>query len=166
MPKKFVIGVDIVGPSSLITVMEKVPNYWDFPKYPLSDDEWFFTKGAFIKSMGGSPDDPEDRKFLASRSPLNFASHIESPLLLIQGDNDPIVTREESQQIFNELKRLQKKTCMLSFSDEGHLFNRYANIDVFLAYAEKWLHDYLGGSFEPINEEIMKESSVVIQPHL
>jgi dipeptidyl aminopeptidase/acylaminoacyl peptidase len=162
-PKEFVVGVDIVGPSSLITVMEKVPKYWDFPNYPLSDSELFFTKGAFIKSMGGSPDDPEGRKFLASRSPLNFATQIESPLLLIQGDNDPIVTKVESQQIFNELKRLHKKTCMLSFSDEGHQFRRYANIDVFLAYAEKWLHDSLGGSFQPINEQLLQESSVIIQ---
>lgn len=161
-PKEFVVGVDIVGPSSLITVMEKVPKYWDFPNYPLSDGELFFTKGAFIKSMGGSPDDPEGRKFLASRSPLNFVSQIERPLLLIQGDNDPIVTKAESQQIFNELKRLKKKACMLSFSDEGHQFRRYANIDVFLAYAEKWLHDYLGGSFQPINDALLKESSVIV----
>lgn len=163
-PKEFAVGVDIVGPSSLITVMEKVPNYWDFPNYPLSDSELFFTKGAFIKSMGGSPDDPEGRKFLASRSPLNFANQIESPLLLVQGDNDPIVTKEESQQIFNELMRLKKRSCMLSFSDEGHQFRRYANIDVFLAYAEKWLHDALGGSFQPINEELLKESRLTIEP--
>jgi len=49
--------------------------------------------------MGGSPDTPEGQKFLASRSPLNFSAQIESPLLLIQGDNDPIVTQRESQQI-------------------------------------------------------------------
>jgi dipeptidyl aminopeptidase/acylaminoacyl peptidase len=162
-PKEFAVGVDIVGPSSLITVMQKVPKYWDFPSYPLSDTELFFTKGAFIKSMGGSPDDPKGREFLATRSPLNFAHQIERPLLLIQGDNDPIVTKEESQQIFNELKRLKKKTCLLSFPDEGHQFRRYANIDVFLAYAEKWLHDYLEGSFEPTTPEFLKESSVNIQ---
>ncbi|MBS0288643.1 MAG: S9 family peptidase [Proteobacteria bacterium] len=162
-PKKFAVGVDIVGPSSLITVMEKVPMYWDFPNYPLSDEELFFTKGAFIKSMGASPHDPKGRLFLASRSPLHFSQQIERPLLLIQGDNDPIVTKEESQQIFKELKRLKKKTCLLSFSDEGHQFRRYANIDTYLAYTEKWLHDALGGAFEPIDPQFMKESSVTIE---
>jgi len=162
-PKEFAVGVDIVGPSSLITVMEKVPMYWDFPSYPLSDGELFFTKGAFIKSMGGSPHDSEGRLFLESRSPLNFSHQIERPLLLIQGDNDPIVTKEESQQIFKELKRLKKKTCLLSFSDEGHQFRRYANIDVYLAYAEKWLHDSLGGAFEPMNPQLVKESSITIE---
>lgn len=162
-PKEFAVGVSIVGPSSLITVMQKVPNYWDFPSYPLSDSEMFFTKGAFIKSMGGNPDTAEGQQFLASRSPLNFAHQIEKPLLLIQGDNDPIVTKEESQQIFNALKQSQKKVCLLSFSDEGHQFKRYANIDVYLAYTEQWLHDVLGGLVEPVNPSLIKESSVTIQ---
>lgn len=162
-PKDFAVGVSIVGPSSLITVMKKVPIYWDFPSYPLSDSELFFTRGAFIKSMGGHPDTPEGQQFLASRSPLNFASQIERPLLLIQGDNDPIVTKEESQQIFDKLQQLKKKVCLLSFSDEGHQFKNYANIDVYFAYAEKWLHDVLGGRFEPVDPKLMKESSVTIQ---
>jgi dipeptidyl aminopeptidase/acylaminoacyl peptidase len=162
-PKEFAVGISIVGPSSLITVMQKIPTYWDFPSYPLSDSELFFTKGAFIKSMGGHPDTPEGQKFLASRSPLNFANQIESPLLLIQGDNDPIVTKEESQQIFDELKSLKKKARLLSFSDEGHQFKLYANIDVYLAYAEKWLHDVLGGNFEPLCQALLKKSSVKIQ---
>ncbi len=162
-PEEFAVGVSIVGPSSLITVMQKVPTYWDFPNYPLSDSELLFTKGAFIKSMGGSPDTPEGQQFLASRSPLNFANQIERPLLLIQGDNDPIVTKEESQQIFDQLKQSKKKVRLLSFSDEGHQFRRYANIDVYLAYAEKWLHDVLGGRFEPVDPTLMKESSVTIQ---
>ncbi|MCE3237512.1 MAG: peptidase prolyl oligopeptidase active site domain protein [Gammaproteobacteria bacterium] len=162
-PKEFVVGVSIVGPSSLNTVMQKVPTYWDFPSYPLSDSEAFFTKGAFIKSMGGDPDTPEGQQFLASRSPLNFASYIERPLLLIQGDNDPIVTKKESQQIFDKLKQSKKKVRLLSFSDEGHQFKRYANIDVYLAYAEKWLHDVLGGRFEPVDPKWMKASSVTIQ---
>lgn len=162
-PTEFVVGVDLVGPSSLITVMQKVPKYWDFPSYPASDSELFFTRGAFITSMGGSPDDAKGREFLASRSPLNFVEQIQSPLLIIQGDNDPIVTKEESSQIYAELKRLHKKTCFLSFPDEGHQFSRYANIDVYLAYAEKWLHDYLGGTYEPINQKYLQESSVVVQ---
>ncbi len=162
-PEEFAVGVSIVGPSSLITVMQKVPNYWDFPSYPLSDGELFFTKGAFLKSMDGNPDTPEGQQFLASRSPLNFANQIERPLLLIQGDNDPIVTKEESQQIFDKLKQSHKKTRMLSFSDEGHQFRRYANIDVYLAYAEKWLHDVLGGRFEPLDPKLAAESSVAIQ---
>ncbi len=155
IPKEFAVGVSIAGPSSLITVMEKVPQYWDFPSYPLSDSELFFTKGAFIKSMGGNPSTASGRRFLASRSPLYFANNIESPLLLIQGENDPIVTKIESQQIFNKLKQMHKKAHLILFSDEGHQFRHYANIDVSLAYSEKWLHDVLGGRFEPINPELL-----------
>jgi dipeptidyl aminopeptidase/acylaminoacyl peptidase len=159
-PKVFAVGVSIAGPSSLIKVMKKIPNYWDFPSYPLSDSEVFFTKGAFIRSMGGNPDTPEGAQFLASRSPLNFSSNIQRPLLLVQGDHDPIINKEEPQQIFNKLKKLHKKVTLISFADEGHQFTRYANIDVSLAYIEKWLHDVLGGSFEPVNSELLKQSTI------
>lgn len=161
-PDEFAVGVSIVGPSSLVTVMQKLPKYWDFPHYPLSDSELFFTRGAFVKSMGGSPQDSKGQQFLASRSPLYFANKIEHPLLLIQGENDPIVNKDESQQMFNALKALHKNTTLLLFADEGHDFIRYANIEVSLAYAEKWLHDALGGSFEPLNPMFRKESSVTI----
>ncbi len=162
-PKEFAVGVSIAGPSSLITVMQKIPKYWDFPSYPVSDSELFFTKGAFIKSMGGNPNTSEGRSFLASRSPLNFSNQIERPLLLIQGDNDPIITKQESQQIFDKLKQLHRKARLISFSDEGHQFRLYPNIDASLAYSEKWLHDVLGGSFEPINTKLIKKSSATIQ---
>lgn len=159
-PKVFAVGVSIAGPSSLITVMKKIPNYWDFPSYPLSDSEVFFTKGAFIRSMGGNPDTPVGAQFLASRSPLNFSSNIQRPLLLVQGDHDPIINKDEPQQIFNKLKKLHKKVTLISFSDEGHQFTRYANIDVSLAYIEKWLHDGLGGSFEPVNPTLLRQSTI------
>lgn len=160
-PKVFAVGIDIVGPSSLVTVMDKAPPYWDFPAYPLSDHELFFTRGAFLKSMGGSPDNREGRDFLESRSPLHYAHQIEAPLLMIHGDNDPIVRKEESQHLFTALQKLGQKTMLLSFPDEGHQFRRYANIDVYLAYAEKWLHDVLGGRFEPLDQKLLKESSLM-----
>lgn len=161
-PQVFAVGVDIVGPSSLLTVMQHIPQYWDFPSYPLSDTELLFTRGAFIKSMNADPADPVGRQLLENRSPLNFTSQFKSPVLIIQGDQDPIVTRQESLQIFSALKKLKKNTLLLTFSDEGHQFRRYANIDVFLAYAEKWLHDSLGGEYEPMDPSLMKESSVMI----
>lgn len=162
-PKFFAVGVSIAGPSSLITVMRKIPRYWDFPAYLLSDKELFFTKGAFIKSMGGTPETSEGLKFLASRSPLNFADKIERPLLLIQGDHDPIVTKQEAQQIFNVLKKLHKRVRLISFADEGHHFMRYANLEVLLGNSEKWLHDVLGGQYEPLQTSLVKKSQVTIQ---
>lgn len=162
-PQEFAVGVSIAPPSSLVTVMQKLLKYWDWPEYPLSDTERFFTKGAFIKSMGGNPDIEEGKQFLASRSPLHFADKIERPLLIIQGGNDPIVKKEESEQIYHELVRLNKKVSMLLFPDEGHVFKRYSNIDVYLAHAEKWLHDTLGGQYEPLNPEFLKDSSVLIE---
>lgn len=49
-------------------------------------------------------------------------------------------------------------TCQIAFC-----LNTNANIDVYLAYAEKWLHYYLGGAYEPINQKSLPESSVEVQ---
>jgi dipeptidyl aminopeptidase/acylaminoacyl peptidase len=162
-PDDYVVGIDLVGPSSLITVSQHLPKYWDWSSYPLSDTELFFTKGAFVKSIGADPANPADLPFLASRSPLNYAADIKAPLLIIQGDHDPIVRKEESQQIFDAMKKSGQQVRYLSFSDEGHQFKRYPNIDVYLAHAEKWLHDALGGSYEPLNEAMLNQSSVKVQ---
>lgn len=162
-PDEFQVGVDIVGPSSLVTMMETIPNYWDWPPYTLADDELFFTRGEFAQSTGGDPNHPSGRKFLKSRSPLYFAKSITKPLLIIHGDNDPIVKKAEAVQLFKVLQDLKKKVCMISFSNEGHRFEHYANVDVALAYSEKWLHDALGGDFEPIDAKHLKHSTAVIE---
>src|SRR5436305_2565650 len=57
-PEKFACGVDIVGPSNLVTLLNTIPAYWA----PM--------RAMFGKRVG----DPEkDRAFLESRSPLFFA---------------------------------------------------------------------------------------------
>lgn len=44
-----------------------------------------------------------------------------------------------------------------------HQFRHYANIDTYLAHAKKWLHDVLGGRFEPASPGSLKESTIRIQ---
>ncbi len=58
-PDYFTCCVSICGPSNLQTVLKSVPQFWEFTTKPLSDKTMFFTKQAFITSMGGSPDDPK-----------------------------------------------------------------------------------------------------------
>ena len=53
-------GVDVVGPSNLVTMMKSIPSYW----------APFYT--ALIKTIGGDPDTAEGRLYLASISPVNF----------------------------------------------------------------------------------------------
>ncbi|MCL2928294.1 MAG: S9 family peptidase [Trichodesmium sp. MAG_R01] len=133
-PEVFAAGVDIVGPSNLITLMETIPPYWK----PL--------KRVFSHRMGDIETEPE---FLRSRSPLFFVDKIQKPLLIGQGANDPRVKESESEQIFQAMKDAGKPVEYVLYEDEGHGFARPENRLHFYAIAEEFLAKYLGGKFEP-----------------
>ncbi|TAK60605.1 MAG: S9 family peptidase [Bacteroidetes bacterium] len=132
-PDVFTCSVDIVGPSSLITLINSIPPYWE----PV--------KVQFTKRVG----DPEtESEFLKSRSPLFFADKIKIPMLIAQGANDPRVKQAESEQIVDALKKNGKEVEYMLFPDEGHGFARPENRLNFYAVAEKFLAKYLGGRSE------------------
>ena len=84
-PDVFACGVNIVGPSNLVTLLETIPPYWK-PQIEL-----------FTTRVGDHRTE-EGRAFLASRSPLTYADRMVRPLLIGQGANDPRVKQAESGQ--------------------------------------------------------------------
>lgn len=158
-PEVFACCVSICGPSSLKTVLDHVPAYWEFTADPLSDQMMFFSKKAFILSMGGDPEQEEGIAYLKKCSPLYHLEQVEAPLLLIHGKNDHIVAEAESRQIYEELKQRQKQVTYLLFPDEGHRIARVENRLMYLDQAERFLAHYLGGRYEPLPAEILQRSS-------
>ncbi|MBD1849919.1 S9 family peptidase [Leptolyngbya sp. FACHB-711] len=136
-PEVFAAGVDIVGPSSLITLMQSIPPYWE----PL--------KAQFYHRVGNLDQEPD---FLKSRSPLFFIDRIQKPLLIGQGANDPRVKQAESDQIAEAMRSAGKPVEYVLYPDEGHGFARPENRLHFFAVAEEFLAKYLGGRCEPIGE--------------
>ncbi len=134
-PEIFAAGVDIVGPSSLITLIETIPPYWE----PLK---------AMLYHRVGNLETEEE--FLKSRSPLFFADRIQKPLLIGQGANDPRVKQSESDQIVNAMQQAGLPVQYVLYTDEGHGFARPENRLHFFAIAEEFLAKYLGGRFEPL----------------
>ena len=132
-PEVFCCGVDIVGPSNLITFMNTIPPYWK-PWEPV----WWTRVGDPVK----------DAEFLKSRSPLFKVDQITKPLLIGQGANDPRVKKSESQQIVAALKANGKVVEYVEYPDEGHGFARPENRLDFFAKAEKFLADHAGGRYE------------------
>lgn len=165
-PNVFQCAVTICGPSHLKTVLDNVPFYWEIPTSPLSDKMMFFTKKAFIISMGGDPDKEQDLPYLDSCSPLNFVDRIQKPLLLVHGVNDPIVAVSESNQIYEKMKEKGCPIIYLSFPDEGHGIVKYANKMCYLAYSEWLFTQYLGGDFEPLDPKILDQTSAKIESTL
>jgi dipeptidyl aminopeptidase/acylaminoacyl peptidase len=148
-PEYFTCGVAICAPSNLKTVLDNVPQFWEFTSSPLSDKLLFFTKQAFITSMGGNPEDPEGVKYLEKCSPLNYLEGIKVPLLLVHGQNDHVVIEKESKQIYDSMKKAQKEVTYILFPDEGHRFAKFANKMFYLDQAELFLSQHLGGRYQP-----------------
>jgi dipeptidyl aminopeptidase/acylaminoacyl peptidase len=144
-PDVFAAGVDIVGPSNLVTLMKSIPPYWA----PLL---------ANMYHRVGNLETEEE--FLKSRSPLFFVDKIQKPLLIGQGANDPRVKQAESEQIVEAMKQAGKPVEYALYTDEGHGFARPENRLHFFAIAEEFLAKYLGGRFEPAGD-IQGHSGIV-----
>jgi len=147
-PESFACGVDIVGPSNLVTLIESIPPYWQ-PQVEL----WATRVGDHRSEDG--------RAFLTERSPLTYVDRIQRPLLIGQGANDPRVKQAESDQIVQAMRDKNIPVTYVLFPDEGHGFARPENRLSFYAVAEAFLSACLGGRYEPIDDDF-KGSSITV----
>jgi dipeptidyl aminopeptidase/acylaminoacyl peptidase len=137
-PDVFACGVDIVGPSNLVTLIESFPPYWG----PFLASTWY----PFV----GNPKVPAEKADMEGRSPLFKVGQIKKPLLIGQGANDPRVTQKESEQIVAAMEAKGLPVTYVVYSDEGHGFARPENRLDFFARSEAFLADCLGGRIEPL----------------
>lgn len=149
-PTEFACGVDIVGPSNLMTLLSTVPPYWES-----------FRKQLIARM--GDPETPEGQAWLKERSPLTYSDRIQRPLLIGQGANDPRVRQAESDQIVAAMQARNIPVTYVLFPDEGHGFARPENSIAFMAIAETFLKACLGGRAEPIGGTVAASSAQV--PH-
>ncbi|EDX83615.1 X-Pro dipeptidyl-peptidase (S15 family) [Synechococcus sp. PCC 7335] len=134
-PERYAAGASVVGPSSLITLMENIPPYW----VPIQDS---------MDLRVGDPSDPVDRDRLAAQSPLFSADKIQAPLLVVQGANDPRVLQQESDQIVKALRDLGRPVEYLVAPDEGHGFRKEINALAMTAALERFFAEHLGGRYQ------------------
>lgn len=139
-PGAFACGVDIVGPSNLVTLMETIPPYWQ-PEIE-----------TFAKRVGDFRTE-EGKKFLLDRSPLMRVDAIKRPLLIGQGANDPRVKQAESDQIVAAMRAKNISVTYVLYADEGHGFARAPNRRSFNAVAETFLAQCLGGPYLPVGDD-------------
>jgi len=147
-PDVFACGVDIVGPSNIVTLLNTIPPYWT----PMIE---MFT------SRVGDHRTEEGKSFLAQRSPLTFVDRIKKPLLIGQGANDPRVKQAESDQIVKAMQDKKIPVTYVLFPDEGHGFARPQNRMSFNAVAEAFLAEHLGGRYQPIGTDF-KGSTITV----
>ncbi len=134
-PELYAAAVAIVAPSNLNTLLNSIPPYWES-----------FRK-VFLERMG-DPSTPEGKEQLDRQSPLNHVEKIKTPLMVVQGANDPRVKKAESDQIVIALRERNYPVVYLLAEDEGHGFQRPVNNMAMFAEAEKFLAKHLGGRFQ------------------
>ena len=61
----------------------------------------------------------EHEKYVRN-SPIFHLDEIETPLLLVHGERDTCVPRQQSEEMYTGLERLGKEVCYVLYRDEGH----------------------------------------------
>ncbi|GIW87906.1 MAG: peptidase S9 family protein [Isosphaeraceae bacterium] len=122
-------GVDVVGISNFVTFLENTQGY----------------RRDLRRAEYGDERDPEMRRFLNAISPLSQADRIKTPLLVVQGKNDPRVPISESDQIVAAVRSSGVPVWYVVGLNEGHGFARRVNQDyqqaVEIAFWKRYLVD-------------------------
>lgn len=148
-PYLYSCGVDICGTSDLEVWLDNIPGYW-----------------ASIRSLVidaiGNPDTSEGRSLLRERSPINYAHCLARPLLIIQGENDPRVPKQQSDLMASAVKNNGIPMGYIVFENEGHEIMRSENKILKYAFIENFLAKYLGGYAEPVTSSEVDQAAARI----
>lgn len=125
---EFKVGVNIFGVTNWVRTLKSIPPYWE----------------AFRKSLYDELGDPEtDEERLYNISPVFFGHQVKSPVLVVQGANDPRVLQVESDEMVEAIRSAGTYVDYLLFDDEGHGFSKKANrieaSNKYLAFLDEYL---------------------------
>ncbi|MBK5910292.1 peptidase S9 [Rhodothalassium salexigens] len=111
LPDTFAAGVSFVGVSDWVRALEGAS-----PALKASDRVEY-----------GDIEDPDDRAFFRSISPINKADRIAAPLMVIHGANDPRDPVSESDRLVQAVRDQGHEVVYLRFADEGHGIRKLDN---------------------------------------
>jgi dipeptidyl aminopeptidase/acylaminoacyl peptidase len=135
-PDVYAAAVAYVAPSNLITLLDAIPPYWEAGRKQM------YTRMA-------DPTTSDGKALLTAESPLTQAKAIVTPLMVVQGKNDPRVNIRESNQIVAAVRDNGKPIEYLVAPDEGHGFARPINNLAMVTAMEAFFAKYLGGRYQP-----------------
>jgi dipeptidyl aminopeptidase/acylaminoacyl peptidase len=122
-------GIDIVGISNFVTFLKNTQGY----------------RRDLRRAEYGDERDPEMRSFLERVSPLARAHMIHTPILVVQGQNDPRVPISEAEQMVSALKKNGIPLWYVVGTNEGHGFAKKINQDYLQAVEVIFLRRFLLG---------------------
>ena len=98
----------------------------------------------YEKSLLGDPE--KDRAIFEKDSPLAFIKDAKAPLLVLQGDNDIRVPKEEAEQIVKILQDAGRTVDVHYYPNEGHGFAKRENQVDAIRRTIEWFDRYLKGT--------------------
>jgi dipeptidyl aminopeptidase/acylaminoacyl peptidase len=131
-PTEFAALVDLFGVSDLKSLVEGFPAYW------MSGAESIYRKF-------GDPKNPADAQYQHDRSPLYFLDKVARPILVVQGDHDARVKKDQSDRVVQALKQRNVPVHYLVLKDEGHGFSRNESIVTTYHAVDRFLDRYIFG---------------------
>jgi len=122
-------AIDRSGISHFVTYLENTSDYRrDLRRYEYGDER-----------------DPDMRAYLTEISPLNNVDRISIPMLIVQGQNDPVVPASESEQMVRALRERGQTVWYMNALNEGHGYERKDNQDVYEQVSYLFLQRFLLG---------------------
>lgn len=101
------------------------------------------TLQEYEKSLLGDP--VKDRPAYDAASPITYIHNVKAPLLVLQGNNDPRVPKEEAEQVVAILKKDGKTVDAHYYANEGHGFEKRENQIDSIQRTLEWFDKYLKG---------------------
>jgi dipeptidyl aminopeptidase/acylaminoacyl peptidase len=113
-PKRFRMGIDVVGIADFVSFLERTSEY----------------RRDLRRAEYGDERVPEVRAVLEKIAPLRNAEKIEAALFVAHGKNDPRVPLNEAEQIVAKMRELKRPVWFANALDEGHGFQKKQNRDL------------------------------------
>jgi dipeptidyl aminopeptidase/acylaminoacyl peptidase len=129
-PDEFAASVDYFGVSDLKSLVESFPPYWA-------------SFSSYIFQKFGDPKNPAHAQYQHDRSPAYFLDRVSRPLLVVQGENDARVKKDQSDRVVEALKKRSVPVHYLVLPGEGHGFSRNENMAAAYGATDRFLDRYL-----------------------
>ncbi|MBW3567911.1 MAG: alpha/beta fold hydrolase, partial [Proteobacteria bacterium] len=120
-------GIDVVGISNFVTFLQNTQDY----------------RRDLRRAEYGDERDSEMHAFLQRTAPNNRADEITSPLLVVQGANDPRVPLSESEQMVATIRENGGEVWYFMAKDEGHSFRKKETVELYLASVSMFIRHLL-----------------------
>jgi len=147
-PKKIGITGGSYGGYMTLMAVGKTPDVWAAGVEQYGIINWFTMLQhedaqlqEYEKSLLGDPE--KDRKIYEQDSPITYIHKVKAPLLVLQGENDPRVPKEEAEQVVDSLKKDGKVVDAHYYPNEGHGFAKRENRIDAIRRSVDWFDKYL-----------------------